>query len=112
LINDLLQKLDELEHKKANAAAAAVANLTSLVHYLGLKNLNPSANVEMKDPAQFLPYPSLQQSDKAGNTDKRIHITEKTKTILHRLVQERRIPIHAFMRMSTPPRPSPPAGKR
>lgn len=112
LIKDLVEKLDEIEHKKANTAAAAVANLTSLVHYLGFKNLNPEANVEMKDPNQFLPYPDLQKADKTSETERRIKLTERTKTVLHRLVQERRIPVHAYMRMVTPPSPKAPAGQR
>jgi hypothetical protein len=104
----LLEKLDEIERRDANIAAATAAQLTSIVHFLGLRNINPEAKVDFKDPDIFLPFPGVTGSSGESVEERRLRITERTKHVLHRLVQERRIPIHVYIRLSSPPSPSRP----
>lgn len=103
-----MEKLDAIEYREANIAAATTAQLTSLTHFLVLRNINPQAKVEIKNADNYLPFPGLAGSAGESAEERRLRITERTKHVLHRLVQERRIPVHVYMRLSRPPSPSRP----
>jgi hypothetical protein len=103
-----MKKLDEIEHREANIAAATTAQLASIVHFIGMRSINPAAKTEFKHPNIFLPFPDAISSSGVSAEESKLQITEKTKHVLNRLVQERRIPVHVYMRMSRPPSPSGP----
>lgn len=97
-IRKILSTLSDEEQRRANVASRSTASLAHLIASVA-HGFSKSAGSPMKFGANvFLPYPDWKP---AGDT--KSGPDEGTKFVLSQLVQSRRIPLHVFTALVTPP---------
>lgn len=97
-IRTILAKIDSEEQRVANIAAYTQANLTHLVvnvahGFSGSKKAAPRIK-----PKDFLPFPDWEPTQSRAE-----RIDAGTSFVLSQLVKQRRIPMHVFTALMSPP---------
>jgi len=101
LINEALKEVSDHEQATANINSMTTANLVNVVLQVahGLSGSKRNApKVKTKD---YLPFPNWEPESIS-----RTKLDESTKKVLVALVKARKLPMHVFSSLMTPPDPS------
>lgn len=98
IINRVLEEISDYEQATANINSMSTATLANLVLHVahgfsGSKRTGPKSK-----PQDYLPFPDWQPEAKRKEA-----ISSATKTVLIELIKTRRIPMHVFSSLMTPP---------
>lgn len=98
VINKALEEISDYEQATANINSMSTATLANLVLHVahgfsGSKRTGPKSK-----PQDYLPFPDWQPE-----TKRRANIDDTTKKVLIDLIRNRRIPMHVFSSLMTPP---------